>query len=118
MPRGRKPGPKKIANVAHIFEQFVGSLSALIKEKVGESVHVATVEFLNSKLGASAAKTVEKVTKKRRRRRGRKPGRKPGRPAKRLGRPPKKLGRPKGKRGPGRPPKAKVEAKPAEPKAE
>ena len=103
MPRGKKPG----ANVAHIFEQFVGSLSALIKEKVSESVNIATTEFFNSKIGAGAAKIAERKTVKRR---GRKPGRPKGKPGRPKGKPGRKPGRPKGK--PGRPPKALTAAAP------
>ena len=107
MPRGRKPGRKKAtSNVAHIFESFVGSLSALIKEKVSESVNIATTEFFNSRFAAGGAKAEEKPVRRRRRRRRR--GRKPGRPAGKRG-----PGRPP-KRGPGRPPKAKAEHVPVE----
>ena len=38
-------------SVPAIFEEFVGSLSALIREKVAESVNAATTDFLTAKFG-------------------------------------------------------------------
>ena len=88
MPRGSS------TNVAGIFEQFVQSLSALIKEKVAEAVHASTADFLSSKFGGVV--TAEEPThvrhRRRRRRGGKKPDMKPVRLSKhgkRLGRPPK-----------------------------
>ena len=63
--------PKR--SVHAVFEEFVSSLSTLIKERVAESVQTATAEFLASKFMAGQAEAPKKV----RRRRGKKPGRKP-----------------------------------------
>mgnify|MGYP001570233322 FL=1 len=85
--------PKR--SVHGIFNEFVAALSALIKERVAQSVQTATAEFLASYFMAGQAEEPNKV----RRRRGSKPGRKPGpKPAKlskhgkRIGRPPKAKG--------------------------
>lgn len=63
--------PKR--SVHAVFEEFVSSLSTLIKERVAESVQTATADFLASKFMAGQAEEPKKV----RRRRGKKPGRKP-----------------------------------------
>lgn len=116
MPRGKK--------VHDIFNQFVQSLSALIKTHVAESVNAATTEFFNSRFGVGAVKTAENQKPvRRRRRRGRKPAvkavvkpvqhqRKRRRRAAAKGPKPVTLSK-NGKRI-GRPPKTPVEAKPAE----
>ena len=111
-------------NVHEIFEEFVASLSTLIKEKVSEAVACATSEFLNSKFGAGPATAEEpKPVRRRRRRRGK--------PAVEAVAKPVKVTRKRRRRGAakaagqtvtlskngkriGRPPKAAVEAKPAE----
>lgn len=64
-------GPR--SNVHTIFEEFVSSLSALIKVKVSEAVQVATSDFFAAKF-APAAGEPKPVRKRRRRRRG---GRRP-----------------------------------------
>ena len=97
------------SNVHAIFEQFVSSLAALIKEKVTESVQAATSDFFATKFATTAEEPKPVRRRRRRRRGGRKPveekvagkpgrkrGRKPGpkpvklsKHGKRLGRPPK-----------------------------
>ncbi|MBI5526555.1 MAG: hypothetical protein HY897_09480 [Deltaproteobacteria bacterium] len=90
--------PKGIPrSVPALFEQFVGSLSVLIKEKVSEAVQAATNDFFASKFGtvvAPAAATPAPVRRRRRRRRGRKPGSKAETPTVRLSKHGKRLGRP------------------------
>jgi hypothetical protein len=66
MPRGRKK------SVPAIFEQFVTSLGALIKEKVAESVQAATNDFFTNKIGVAAEKP--RKVRRRRKRRGRPKG--------------------------------------------
>ena len=89
MPRGR-PG-----SVNTIFDQFVSSLSTLIKEKVTEAVQGATNDFFSSKFGAAVAPAAAAAAPvRRRRRRGRKPGPKPATTGVRLSKYGKRLGRP------------------------
>ena len=74
------------SNVHAIFEQFVGSLSALIKEKVYGSVNAATTDFLAAKFGTADEEPKPVRRRRRKRRSGRnpeeqaagKPGRKRG----------------------------------------
>lgn len=106
MPRG------KLRRVPAIFEEFVSSLSALIKVKVAEAVQAATSDFFATKFGQSVAVAEPKPIRRRRRRRrgarklvkeavavlgrkrGRKPGRKPGQKPVKLSKHGKRLGRP------------------------
>lgn len=116
----------KQKSVHTIFEEFVASLSVLIKTKVGEAVNAATAEFLNSKFGsgASTPTTDEPQPVRRRRRRNQKPvvaevakpvkvtRKRRKRRASKVTEKPVTLSK-TGKRI-GRPPKAAVEAKPVE----
>lgn len=100
-------------SVPAIFEEFVSSLSALIKVKVAESVQAAMSDFFAAKFAPAAVEESKPVRRRRRRRhggrkpeaeqavavvghkRGRKRGPKPVRLSKhgkRIGRPPKKCG--------------------------
>lgn len=125
------------SNVHVIFEQFVSTLSALIKLKVAEAVQAATSDFFETKFGQAVTEDSKPVRRRRRRRRGvrkivkeavavlgRKRGRKPGRSQRKRG---TALGRRSSpKRGPkpvklskhgkrlGRPPKVAVTAPAAE----
>lgn len=111
-------------SVHTIFEQFVSSLSDLIKRKVSEAVNAATTDFLTEKFGVAKQAADEPKPKRRyRRRRGRKPAveavAKPAKVTrKRRKRGAAKVEKPvrlskNGKRI-GRPPKAAVEVKHAE----
>lgn len=100
MPRG------KARSVHAIFEQFVGSLSALIKVKVAESVNAATSDFFAAKFGGVIGEKAASAAPIRRRRRRRRRTTEP-QPVK-LSKQGKRLGRPPKKRGPGRPPKVTV----------
>lgn len=77
-----------------IFEEFVASLSDLIKVKVSEAVQTATADFLASKFMAQSAAPADaaKPVRRRRRRKGQKKvaGKVTlSKTGKRIGRPPK-----------------------------
>ena len=78
-----------------IFEEFVASLSDLIKVKVSEAVQTATSDFLASKLMTiPTAKVAEPVCRRRRRRGQKKVAGNVtlSKTGKRIGRPPKAKG--------------------------
>ena len=52
-------------SVHAVFEEFVSSLSTLIKDRVAEAVRTATADFLASKLMAGQAEEPEKVSRDR-----------------------------------------------------